>query len=93
MNAVPRKRDDLLTRQIAGETIVVPIRGKLADMQRIFAMNPVAEFVWARIDGQKNVEQISGEVSDHFDVSKTQARSDVFEFVSELAEAGLVESP
>jgi hypothetical protein len=92
MNAVPRKRDDLLTRQIAGETIVVPIRGKLADMQRIFAMNPVAEFVWDRIDGLKNVEQISGEVSDHFDVSEAQARSDVLEFVSELAEAGLVES-
>jgi hypothetical protein len=93
MNIVPRKKEDLLTRQIAGETIVVPIRGKLADMQRIFALNPVAEFIWERMDGHKSVAEISGELSDRFEVSETQARSDVLAFVSELAEAGLIEKP
>jgi hypothetical protein len=91
MNVVPRRRDDLLTRQIAGETIIVPIRGKLADMQNIFAVNVVAEFIWARMDGQKTLDQIAGEVAAQFDVDEHQARSDVLEFVNELSEAGLIE--
>jgi hypothetical protein len=91
MNTVPRKRDDLLTRQIAGETIVVPIRGKLADMQNIFAINVVAEFIWERMDGQKTLDRIAGEVAAHFEVDEDQARSDVMEFMAELSEAGLIE--
>lgn len=91
MNTVPRKKDDLLTRRIAGETIVVPIRGKLADMQNIFAVNVVAEFVWERMDGQRTLDQIAREVAEHFDVGESQARSDVLEFVDELSEANLID--
>ena len=91
MNAAPRKRDDLLTRQIAGEAIVVPIRGKLADMQNIFAINIVAEFIWERMDGQRTLDQIAHEVSEHFEVGADQARSDVVEFVDELSQAGLID--
>ncbi len=91
MNVAPRRRDDILTRQIAGETIVVPIRGKLADMQNIFAINVVAEFIWERMDGQRTLDQIAGEVAAHFEVDETQAQSDVAEFMAELSEAGLIE--
>ena len=92
MNTVHRKQEDLLTRKIAGETIVVPIRGKLADMQSIYALNPVAEFVWEQLDGSRSLDEIAGAVVNQFDVGKEQAQSDVREFVSELAAAGLVES-
>jgi hypothetical protein len=92
MNVTYRKKDDLLTRNIAGETIVVPIRGKLADMQSIYALNPVAEFVWEQLDGRRSLDEIAGDVADQFDVGKEQAQSDVREFVSELAAAGLVEN-
>jgi hypothetical protein len=91
VNTVPRKRDDLLTRQIAGETIIVPIRGKLADMQNIFAINVVAEFIWERMDGRKTMDQIVGDVSAQFEVDEKQARSDVMEFLAELDKAGLIE--
>ena len=91
MNATPRKRVDLLTRQIAGETIIVPIRGKLADMQNIFAVNVVAGFVWERMDGKRTLDEIAREVAQHFEVSECVARSDVLEFVGELSEAGLID--
>jgi methyltransferase-like protein len=91
MTLVYRKKDDLLTRRIAGETIVVPIRGKLADMQNIFAVNAVAEFIWERMDGQRTLDQIAREVAEHFEVGEGQARSDVLEFAGELNEAGLIE--
>ena len=80
-----------MTRQIAGETIIVPIRGKLADMQNIFAVNAVAGFIWERMDGQNTVDQLARAVAGHFEVHEDQARVDVLEFVNELSGAGLIE--
>ena len=91
MNAVYRKADGLLTRAIAGETIVVPIRGRLADMQNIFAINSVGEFVWERIDGRRSLDEVVRDVAGQFDVDEGRARADVLEFVDELSQAGLVE--
>jgi len=91
MPLVYRKKNDLLERRIAGETIIVPIRGKLADMQNIFAVNVVAEFIWERMDGRRTVDQIAREVAGHFEVSDSQALSDVLEFAGELDRSGLIE--
>jgi hypothetical protein len=87
-----RRKNDLLVRRIAGETLIVPIRGKLADMQRIFTLNPVAEFVWEQLDGRKDLEAIRAAVMAGFDVDEARAEADLRELVSQLVEADLVES-
>ena len=86
-----RKREEIVCRDIAGETILVPIRGKLADMQQIFALNPVAEYIWRQMDGKRSVEDIRNCVMARFDVEQEQADSDIQEFIAELREAGLIE--
>jgi hypothetical protein len=87
-----RKRGDVVSRDIAGETILVPIRGKLADMQRIFSLTPVASYIWGRLDGEKSLEMILQDVMDNFDVGHTEAEKDLREFMEELFKAGLLES-
>ena len=39
------REKDIISRDIAGETILVPIRGNLADMQCVFTLNPVGIFI------------------------------------------------
>lgn len=85
-----RKRDDVVTREIAGETMLIPIRGKLVDMQRIFSLNPVAAHIWQQLDGTKNVAEALGDVLEAFSVDEAQAKSDIEEFVGDLLEAGLI---
>ena len=86
------KKDDCVRRrEVAGETILVPIRGKLAEMQRIFALEPVAACIWRGLDGEKTLQQVLGTVLEEFDVGREAAGRDVQEFVAELVEAGLVE--
>jgi len=41
-----RHSEDVVTRQIVGETLLVPIRGDLAGSQRLFALDAVGEFIW-----------------------------------------------
>jgi hypothetical protein len=85
-----RRNEEIVTRKIAGELFLVPIRGNLADMQRIFVLNPVAEFVWQKIDEQKTLDEICKGVVARFDVEEERGNSDVREFIDELLEAGLI---
>ena len=83
------KNDDVVSRKIAGETLLVPVRGNLADMQMIFALNPVGELIWNEL-GRKNLSSICSEIIRNFEVERDQAETDVREFLQELADANLI---
>jgi hypothetical protein len=85
------KRDEtVVARDIVGETILVPIRGKLADMQRIFTLNDVGTFIWHNLDGERSLDEICDDLQAEFDVNREQAERDMSDFISELLEAELI---
>ncbi len=86
-----RKRPEIVSRVIAGETMLVPIKGKLADMQRIFSLTPVASYIWERLDGESSLEEVLRGIIERFSVDRAEAERDLREFVEELAGAELIE--
>ena len=92
LNRTYRKKENIVTRHIAGETLLVPIYGELANMEKIFTLDPVAAFIWEQLDGEKSLKVIIDGVIDTFDVKKEQAETDIFEFVDELLMADLIDS-
>lgn len=90
MQKVFRKKEEIVSRKIAGETILVPISGKLADMQRIFSLNPVAEYIWNQLNGKRDLQEISSSILSVFNVEKGQADADVQEFIDELLKEDLI---
>lgn len=95
MNVSPgdvyRCRDNLVTREIVGETIIVPITGELADLQQVYSLNATGAFVWGRLDGSASLEIIHQAVTKHFKVRKKDAWDDLVELVTDLARASLIE--
>ncbi len=88
--AVYRRVESVVTREIAGETILVPIVGELAHLQEIFALDEVAAFIWQRLDGRQTLAEILLGVIEEFEVTRTQAEEDLQEFLNQLREARLV---
>jgi len=84
------KQKDIVHRTIAGESLLVPIRGELADMQRIYALNSVADFIWERIDGAASVAEITDAVAADFDTDVGQAAADTAALIADLDAAGLL---
>lgn len=88
----PSKRGEFVSRMIASEAIVVPIRGQTGDLEAIYNLNETAAFVWERIDGRTSAGEIAQAVSEEFEVSPEEAGADTAEFLRLLREAGLVEA-
>ena len=81
---------DLVTREIAGETIIVPIWSKVADLDSIYTLNEVGSMIWNLIDGKTSVDQIVEAVCGAYDVSPEEARKDVLHFLESKKRQGLI---
>ncbi len=84
-----RRSDDVVTRRIAGECLLVPIRGEVADLQRIFVLNPVGERIWESLAEDRRFDAICDIVQEGFEIDRLTLERDVAEFLAELEKAGL----
>lgn len=80
-----------VTRQVAGETLIVPVTGRMADLESIFVLNPVAARIWQLLQSPITVAAIAGALAHEFDVTVETARADADAFVAQLSERGLVQ--
>jgi hypothetical protein len=84
------KDGDLVTRNVAGETIIVPIRNKVGDLDSIYTLNEVGSTIWGLIDGKKSVSQMAKEICMIYDITPEVAEKDTIDFIATLKEAGLI---
>ena len=68
------KDDNLMARNIAGETLIVPIRNSIGDLNSIYTLNEVGARVWQLIDGQRSVNQIAAAISTEYTVDDSRPR-------------------
>ncbi len=87
-----RKKGEYVARVIAGETIVVPIRGQVGDLESIYNLNEVGSLIWELMDGETPVSGMIEAVCREFDVTPEQAEKDTLEFLKGLEAAGIVEA-
>ncbi|HXY23339.1 MAG TPA: PqqD family protein [Candidatus Acidoferrum sp.] len=77
---------------IADETLVVPIRGGVGDLDSIYSFNPVGSDIWGLLEKEATLEELCAWVTDHYEVTEEQASGDIREFLGELVGSGLVHS-
>jgi hypothetical protein len=85
-----RKVGEFVTRSIAGEAIVVPVRGQVGDLNSIYNLNEVGTFIWERIDGRATVGQIREAICAEFEVTREEALEDTLQFMNALKTAGIL---
>lgn len=83
------KGEDLMTRNIAGETLIVPVRSHVGDLDSIYTLNEVGARVWQLLDGRP-VKRIVETLSEEYEVTSEEAAADVVSLIDSLAEAGLI---
>ena len=84
------KENDLVTRDVAGEMIIVPIKGHVGDLEGVFTLNELGAMIWQLMDGQTTVSQLMEAVQNEYDVGAAESEKDVVDFLSSLEDAGLI---
>lgn len=80
----------LVTRCIAGETIIVPVRSNVGDLNSIYTLNEAGTMIWELIDGKNSAVQIIEAISRDYEVGPEEASKDIVFFLESLEEAGLI---
>ncbi len=86
LEAVFARNDQVVSRKIVDELILVPMRKNVADMETLYTLNEVGARVYELIDGAVPLRGIVNAIVEEFDVTEQNAESDVREFVEQLLE-------
>lgn len=87
---VQRSRN-VVSRVVADEAIVVPIRRGAADMDSIYTFNETGTRLWAMIEESRSVPEMTALLQSEFGLSAEKAAADTEKFLTDLSEAGLIE--
>jgi len=87
------RSESVVSRVVAGETLIVPVRAKVGDLASIYSFNGTGSLIWKLLESPKTVSELSAAVAREYEVDPAQAERDVEEFVGEMKAVGLVEVP
>jgi len=81
----------VVARVVSGETLIVPIRGKVGDLASIYSFNGTGTLIWKLLESPQTIEQLAVCITQEYEVDSAQAKADVTNFVTEMKAVGLVE--
>jgi hypothetical protein len=85
-----KNQQDFVTRRIGGETIIVPVRGGVGDLNSIYTLNETGSGIWQMIQEGKPIPEIASLVCGEYEVSAEEAAKDIYSFMKDLRLAGLL---
>jgi len=85
------RSQSVVSRIVAGETLIVPIRGRGGDLASIYSFNGTGSLIWQVLESPRTVVELVEAVAQEFDVERARAEKDVKRFVREMTAVCLVE--
>ena len=80
----------IVSREVAGETIVVPICRGVGDLDSVYTFNSVGKHLWHLLEQGRTTEELAHWVATNYAVTAEQATADVQSYLAELQEIGLI---
>lgn len=87
-----RKSSNVVSRVVADEAIVVPIRRGIADMDSIFTFNETGTALWNMIEANCSRQEMGEFLRTEYGLTPEQAAADAEHFIADLATAGLIDT-
>ena len=78
-------KDGFLLRQVAGQTVVLPIGGDM-DLNLMITLNDTGAFIWKLLEQETDEAALTAAMLNEYDVDEATARTHVAAFVAQLKE-------
>ena len=83
-------KKELIKREIAGDTILVPVGKTVYDSNGLFVLNELAAFIWDILPQTETEEDICNAILEEYEVSREEAAKDVAEFLAALKQMDII---
>jgi hypothetical protein len=91
LSAVLQKNPSIVSRKIADEVILVPIRHKVGEIDCLYALNEAGARIWELLDGTRSLKEVRDTIVHDFEVSETVAEEDLTVLIEQLKEIGAIQ--
>lgn len=85
LDSVFSPSEDVVSRMIEGELILVPIAAGVGDIEdALFTLNETGRVIWQRLNGMRTLREIAVELAAEYDSAPGTIEDDILGLVSEL---------
>ena len=81
---------DVVCRRVGNESILVPIRQNVGNLDYVYTLSPVAADVWGLLDGARTLDDVIDAICESYEVGRETATADVTTLLTDLLDAGLL---
>jgi hypothetical protein len=83
--------DDVVSREIEGELIIVPIASGIGDAEdELYTLNDTGREIWQRLDGKRTLREVAEDISAQYTAPVDQITRDVLGLMTELSRRKIV---
>ncbi len=83
-------KKELIKRQVAEDTILVPVGKTVYDSNGLFVLNELGAFIWDLLPEAESEEAICQAVLEGYEVAPEEVRADIAAFLNKLREMGIL---
>ena len=87
-----RRNKDFVSRQIAGEFLLIPVTNRLVGSDSLFVLNEVGARIWELIDTGRSVREIKRLLLEEFETSEGELQQDLFRLLGQLHQIGAIQT-
>ena len=81
----------VVSRLVAGETLVLPIRHNVGDLTSLFSFNGTGATIWNALETPSTLQDICDVIDGKYDLSREKVEEDVALFMDQICSLGLAE--
>jgi hypothetical protein len=84
-------KKELIKRENAGDTILVPVGKSVYDSNGLFVLNELAAFIWNILPEVDSESEIAEKILEEYEVNPEEAAEDTAKFLDKLREMGIID--
>lgn len=84
-------KEGFLLREVAGNTVIVPVGEETVDFNGIITINETSKFIWNLLEKGIDKEELLRIFLAEYDVSEDVAKADIADFLQILLDNGIME--
>lgn len=85
-------KDGYVLREVAGNTIVIPVGEAAIDFNGMINLNETGAFLWKLLENDVEPKFLLQELMKEYDVDEEQAKKDITDVINKLYNAGVLDA-